>query len=205
MTRISGVYAQILTLSLLGTALPATGHATATSLMDTFIITQHPQTGDYCFATVPLLTSGLPYQSVTLGSFRDGLAYDTDLATYVNVNKVVTSPPMVASSTRFDDSSPTVELDVTVDLTALTSAHQTAGIPASATRDRAKLGLLAMARNLGAVTNQDYALAVTFIGLPTAPLAAGERPLADTWTYSRTSPRLRGYFAEVMNQTGSCD
>jgi hypothetical protein len=188
----------------LGVGLPRISAATATSLLEVYIITQHPQTGDYCFTTVPMVSSGIPYQAVTLGSFRDGMAWDTDQQVYVNVNKVVTDPPMEAYSTRFDDLSTTLELDVTVDVTALAAAHQAAGLPANATRDRAKLGLLAMARNLGMMTGQDYALDVTFVGLPSGPLGVDEWPLASTWTYTRTGPRLAGYYGELIDSYGGC-
>jgi hypothetical protein len=189
----------------------AAGRASATvdAIVDHWIVTEEIQTGELCYRTVPVwgvfgiapaVSMRATFSEIPILRVNAGVPDDT-----VNINAVYTSPPMVASYVSDSYTEDGVwEYEMTVDVSGLAAANGRNPDGRAATVRAAKLGLLAMAKNMDALSGGRYRLRVTFQGLPSQEGLAGTTLPARTRSpYSAASPVLRALEAELIG--GHCD
>ena len=187
-------------------AVPA--QATVDAIIQYNIPYQSIQTDDICFMRLPLYTSiGIPAAVLTQASLTPTqILKDFPRRTYVNLN--LAAPARAMIHTYVSDSVTAAgvwEYTMKLDVSALSTYNGTTLAGRSATYKSAKLALLAIARNLDDVSNGNYRLKVTFVGLPSSTSVLGTKLNATTaYPYTSTSPLLIAYERELIDVEGSC-
>lgn len=188
------------------TTLPA--QATVEGYITYNVPYRHLQTDDICWMRLPLWSSfGIPAANVTQASLAPTqILKDFPTRQYVNVNLAAPAKAMV--HTYVSDAttaSGVLEYTMKLDVSALSTANGTTASGRAATIRSAKLALLAIARNLDDLSDGNYRLRVTFVGLPSQTGLVGTKLNATTaYPYTATSPLLIAYESELIDVGGSC-
>lgn len=179
--------------------------ATVDAFLEYTIPYQHLQTEDVCLTRQTMLASiGIPAGSVMRATFSPNAIFNEN-GGFTSINLIATTPPMVAAYVSDRYIGATMEYRMTVDVTALSAANGNTVAGRAATVRAAKLALLAMSDNLRALSNGNYRLWLTFIGLPTQTGLSGTRLHATTqYPYSGFSTLLPAYQRELIDVGGSC-
>ena len=184
-------------------------HATVEAILDYTIVYEEPQSGDFCYRSLPMRAEiGIPPASVMRAVFSPVRIFNENglPSQYININAVGEAPLMVANyESDVFEADGTLVYRMNVDVTELSRRNGTTRAGRLETIKRAKLGLLAMSKSLEALMGGKYKLFLTFRGLP-AQGDLGGTPLYATTSFPYTggSPLLRAYQAEYINAGGSC-
>lgn len=200
----------ILALTALATATLATLPAHAT--VEGYILYNVPyrslQTDDVCFMRLPLLASfGIPQAALAQATLTPTqVLQDFPTPHYINNNLAAPAKPMVHTYVSDAISATGVwEYSMKLDVRALATANGTTVAGRAATIKSAKLALLALARNMDDLSDGNYRLRVTFIGLPSQVGLSGSTLYASTrYPYTSTSSLLIAYERELIDVEGSC-
>jgi len=169
---------------------------------------QHPQTDDVCFMRMPLYASfGIPTASMANATLSPtAILKDFPTKTYFNNNLAAPTKLMVPTYVSDAVTATGVwEYTMKLSVTALATANGTTTAGRSATIKSAKLALLAIARNMDDISDGNYRLKVTFVGLPVQNGVPGTKLNATTaFPYTSTSPLLVAYDRELIDVEGSC-
>lgn len=169
---------------------------------------QNLQTDDVCFMRLPLYASfGIPTASMANASLTPTqILKDFPTKSYVNINLAAPTKLMVPTYVSDAVTATGVwEYTMKLNVTALATANGTTVAGRSATIKAAKLALLAIARNMDDISDGNYRLKVTFVGLPAQNGVPGTKLNATTqFAYTSTSPLLIAYESELIDVEGSC-
>lgn len=187
-------------------SLPA--HATVEGYILYNVPYRSVQTDDICFMRLPLLASfGIPQAALAQASLTPTqVLQDFPTPHYFNNNLAAPTTPMVHTYVSDAITSTGVwEYSMKLDVRALAAANGTTATGRAATIRAAKLALLAIARNMDDLSDGNYRLRVTFIGLPSQTGLPGSTLNASTrYPYTSTSPLLIAYERELIDVEGSC-
>ncbi len=189
--------------------IPTSANATIEGFIDYTIPYYHPQSGDICLKSVPMLAEfGIPQTSLMRGTLAETRVFaEAPTPRYVNINLAGTTPAMVGTYVA-DSITPAGEYTYTMklDVTALSKSNGTSTTGRAATIHAAKLFLIAMADNMKSLSDgKQWYLRVEFIGLPSQTGLSGTHLHArTTCAYSPLSPLLAAYRKELINVGGSC-
>lgn len=197
-----------------GVGMPS-AHATVDAMLFSNIVYAHPQLEGYCYARVPVSAEiGIPPAALTEGSLAPSYALRSssggpfagelviDGSRYVNINALAAGATI--QHTYINDSytsAGTVEYTAELDLSQVDAANGQTVEGRQATVTRAKLALLALAKNLKDDVGS-YRLFVTFKGLPDQSGLSGQPVYASSkWPYTGASPVLAAYEKELIDST----
>lgn len=184
--------------------------ATVEALLDYTIVYAQPQTGDLCLRTMPMRAEiGIPPASLMRGVFAPVQIFNENgrPTPYVNINVVAQDAGLVPTyEADAFESDGTLVYRMTLDVSELSARNGTTVAGRQKTIERAKLGLIAMAKSLeGIAEDGRYKLYLTFRGLPSQARLAGTPLYATTmYPYTSGSPLLAQYQAELIDVQGTC-
>lgn len=190
-------------------ALPA--RATSDAIYKQIIVSQDPQSGDFCLTKMPIWgvfgdAAWLALRGVFTPYNVPYLTGSGVVGLVKNINVTATQPELNTSLGALESTSYSVyEYGGEVDVSAYVRSRQGDASSLQTAVNTIKLALVAMAKNLDAVSDGKFRLTVTFIGLPSQQGLVGTPLYAKTNSpYSKASPLLKAYEKELLNQTDSC-
>lgn len=199
-------------LALTALAAATLGSSPALATVEGYILYNVPyqsvQTDDVCFMRLPLLASfGIPQAALAQATLAPTqIRQDFPTPHYFNNNLAAPATPMV--HTYVSDAITTTgvwEYTMKLDVRALAAANGTTASGRAATIKAAKVALLALARNMDDLSDGNYRLRVTFVGLPSQVGLTGTTLYASTrYPYTSTSSLLTSYERELIDVEGSC-
>lgn len=189
-------------------AVPMSAQATVEGFIDYTVPYYHPQTGDICLRSVPMLAEfGVPQHSLMRGTLAPTKVFaEAPTPRHININLVATEPAMVGSYVGdWVNEKGEYAYSMKLDVTALAESNGTSVTGRAATILAAKLFLIAMSQNMQSLSPSQWWLRVEFIGLPSQAGLPGTKLHAKThWAYGPLSPLLAAYREELINLEGSC-
>lgn len=200
---------------------PQTAGATVDALLETTIVVAHSEVETFCYFRVPVSAElGIPAMALVDGSLAPSYALRSASPLppewlppeiiaiggrqYENINVLAHG---AALAFRYEQdvfsASGTLELRGVLDVSALAAEQGDSVAGRQATVDRAKLALLAIAKDLkesNAFNGGKYRLYLSFEGLPSQDGLRGGRLYAQTSVpYSGGSPLLAAYEQELID------
>ena len=202
----------LIAVSFLAAGMPTFAHATVDAFLDYYVPYHQLQTDDVCMMKQTMIAQlGIPPASQMLASFAPTQTFSQTAGEnftpgYENINLLATEPAMLVSYAHDSIDGATWEYGMDIDLRALSQELGSSREARRAVLRAAKLAIVTMAANLGALSANRYRLWVTFTGLPSqADLGSERKVYARTfWPYTHTSTLLKGYRTELINVEGSC-